>query len=61
MKAKCIKSDPLGNLAVGEVYECKEYGRNVIIDGSCMAVRMAVSKELFEEMFDIIKIRELEN
>lgn len=55
MKAKCIKSDPLGNLAVGEVYECKEYGRNVIIDGSCMAVRMAVSKELFEEMFDIIK------
>jgi len=51
MKARCIKSDPLGNLAVGEVYECKEYGRNMIIEGSCMAV----SKEQFEEMFEIIE------
>jgi hypothetical protein len=47
MTAKCIKADPLQWLMVGEEYECKEIGSNVIIEGT----GMAVSKEQFAEMF----------
>jgi hypothetical protein len=47
MTAKCIKADPLQWLMVGEEYECKEIGSNVIIEGA----GMAVSKEQFAEMF----------
>ena len=50
MKAKCKKSDPLGNIKVGRTYECTEFGRNVIIGGT----GIAVSHEQFNVMFDRI-------
>lgn len=48
MKAKCRKSDPLGNIQIGRTYECTEFGRNIIVGGT----GMAVSKEQFNLMFE---------
>jgi len=47
MKARCVKADPLQVLTVGDVYECKEIGRNVAVCG----MGFALSRESFEEMF----------
>lgn len=48
MKARSKKSDLLGWIAVGRVYECTNIDRNVIIGGT----GMAISKEQFNEMFE---------
>ena len=49
MKAKCIKSDPLGFLTVGKVYECKRIVNNVLICGTGHAMSIDNFNEMFEE------------
>ena len=53
MKAKCIKADPLEWLTVGDTYECKEYGLNVIIEGTGVAVSRVQFKEMFEKVVEV--------
>ena len=53
MRAKCIKADPLGWLTVGDTYECKEYGLNVIIEGTGVAVSRVQFKEMFEKVVEV--------
>ena len=50
MKAKCIKADPLQWITVGETYECMEIGRNVMIEGTGMAVNQEQFNEMFEKL-----------
>jgi len=51
MIATCIKADPLQWLEVGKEYECAERYNKVHILG----VGMVVSKEIFNEHFEIRK------
>lgn len=46
-KATCIKADPLGWLEVGRTYDTHDEGKNIIIEGS----GMAMSGEQFAEHF----------
>lgn len=34
--AKCIQSDPLGRLIVGQVYECEAWQGKTLIHGACI-------------------------
>ena len=51
MIATCIKADPLQWLEVGKDYECQERYNKVHIVG----IGMVVSKEIFNEHFEIRK------
>ena len=51
MKAKCIKTDTLGWLVAGEVYEIEIIGDNYVPVGS----GTAISRENFNEMFEEVK------
>lgn len=46
MKARCIKADPLGWLAVGEEYEYTVVNNVFLIGG------FGVNKDNFEQMFE---------
>ena len=49
MKAKCIKTDPLGMLTVGQVYEYT-VKNNVYLINRRMGMSMARFKEHFKEL-----------
>ena len=53
MKAKCIKADPLQWLTVGDIYECREIGLNVLIEGTGVAVSQEQFNEMFEEVIEV--------
>ena len=53
MKAKCIKADPLQWLTVGDIYECREIGLNVLIEGTGVTVSQVQFKDMFEEVIEV--------
>ena len=52
MKYKCIKSDPLGWLKTGKVYEIRRMGNNYYAEGEGFAVSEDSMKEMFEQVTD---------
>lgn len=52
-KAKCIKSDPLEWLVVGEVYECEAWKGKTLISGASGS--MAMDSKIFGEHFTPMK------
>ena len=52
MKYKCIKSDPLGWIETGKVYELRRMGNNYYVEGEGFAVSEDNMKEMFEPMTD---------
>lgn len=53
MIAKCIKADPLGSLKVGQVYELEDKGHNYSVKDVEGKVYFGISKENFEEHFEV--------
>ena len=53
MIAKCIKADPLGSLKVGQVYELEDKGHNYSVRDVEGKVYFGISKENFEEHFEV--------
>lgn len=52
MKYKCIKSDPLGWIETGKVYELRRMGNNYYVEGEGFAVSEDIMKEMFEPVTD---------
>jgi hypothetical protein len=52
-KAKCIKSDPLEWIVVGDVYECEAWNGKILISGASGS--MAMDSEIFCEHFTPMK------
>ena len=52
MKYKCIKSDPLGWIEAGKVYELRRMGNNYYVEGEGFAVSEDNMKEMFEPVTD---------
>ena len=52
MKYKCIKSDPLGWIERGNVYELRRMGNNYYVEGEGFAVSEDSMKEMFEPVTD---------
>ena len=52
MKYKCIKSDPLGWIEAGKVYELRRMGNNYYVEGEGFAVSEDNMKEMFERVTD---------
>ena len=52
MKYKCIKSDPLGWIEKGKVYELRRMGNNYYVEGKGFAVSEDNMKEMFEPVTD---------
>ena len=52
MKYKCIKSDPLGWIETGKVYELRRMGNNYYVEGEGFAVSEDNMKEMFEPVTD---------
>ena len=50
MKYKCIKSDPLGWIETGKVYELRRMGNNYYVEGEGFAVSEDNMKEMFEKV-----------
>ena len=50
MKYKCIKSDPLGWIEAGKVYELRRMGNNYYVEGEGFAVSEDSMKEMFESV-----------
>jgi hypothetical protein len=55
MIAKCIKADPLGSLKVGQVYELEDKGHNYSVKDVEGKVYFGISKENFEEHFEVFR------
>ena len=52
MKYKCIKSDPLGWIETGKVYELRRMGNIYYVEGEGFAVSEDNMKEMFEPVTD---------
>ena len=52
MEYKCIKSDPLGWIETGKVYELRRRGNNYYVEGEGFAVSEDNMKEMFEPVTD---------
>ena len=50
MEYKCIKSDPLGWIEAGKVYELRRMGNNYYVEGEGFAVSEDSMKEMFERV-----------
>ena len=46
--AKCIQSDSLGRLIVGQVYECEAWQCKTLINGACIVMDSKTFWENFE-------------